>query len=266
MKIIYVFLIAFPISSLMLSCSEETDFADLNIKYIDRLVVDGRITSEEKEQTILLYHSSDLSKADTSLPESGAVLSINDSEATHYLIEKQKGVYVTNADFAGKVNETYTLKIKLKNGTEYTASEYLYPSMILDTMYITPENEEYGIYIKAHTQGQGAAVIIDFYANDSLLTGNIKDMIIYAKGEIYEKVFSISDALINKDTTRIQLYMYSISYQMYQYINDIKNATIWSTEVFSATQSNARSNISNGGLGFFYASDVLKKQILIIKK
>jgi hypothetical protein len=266
MKIIFVPIVALFLSPFMLSCSEETDFADLNIRYIDRLVVDGMITSEKKEQTVLLYHSSDLSKTDTSLLESGAVLSINDSETTHYLIEKQKGVYVTNAGFAGKVDETYTLKIKLKNGAEYTASEYLYPSMILDTMYITTENEEYGIYIKAHTQQQGAAVIMDFYANDSLLTGNIKDRILYAKGTIYEKVFSISDTLFKKDTTHIQLCMYSISYQMYQYINDVKNATIWSTEVFSTTQSNARTNISNGGLGFFSASDVLKKQILIIKK
>jgi len=59
--------------------------------------------------------------------------------------------------------------------------------------------------------------------------------------------------------------MNSISYQMYQYLVDVKNETIWSTEIFKTTSANTRTNISNGGLGFFSASDILKKQIVIVK-
>lgn len=139
--------------------------------------------------------------------------------------------------------------------------------MIVDTIYSTLNNSNYDICIKAHSQNrnQGAAVIMNFYANDSLLTANLRDKILYAKGGFYEKVFSIPASLLKKDASLVQVQMNSISYQMYQYLDDVKNGTIWSTEIFSTTQANARTNISNGGLGFFFASDVIKKQIVIVK-
>jgi len=266
MKAVHIIIILFCCASI-LSCTKEVKLSDLNIQYKDCLVVDGNITTERKEQSILLYRSSDLSNTDSLLMESGAVVSITDGDTVISLTEKQKGVYVTNSSYAGKVNKTYTLKVKLKNSEEYTASDYLYPSMVIDTMYSIMNNSDYDIYIKVHNtnKNQGAAVIMNFYANDSLLTANLKDKVLYAKNSFYEKVFSIPASLLKKDNSHIQVQMNSISYQMYQYLDDVKNGTIWSTEIFSTTQANARTNISNGGLGFFSASDVLKKQIVIVK-
>ena len=250
----------------ILSCTKEVKFSDLNIQYKDCLVVDGNITTEKKEQSILLYRSSDLSNPDSLLMESGAIVSITDGDTIINLTEKQKGVYVTKFSVAGKVNKTYTMKVKLKNSDEFTASDYLYPSMIIDTMYSILNNSNYDIYIKAHSRNnQGAAIIMNFYTNDSLLTANLKDKVLYAKGSFYDNVFSIPASQLKKDTSYVQVQMNSISYKMYQYLDDVKNGTIWSTEIFSTTQANARTNISNGGLGFFSASDVLTKQIVIVK-
>ena len=266
MKALHIIIILFCCTTI-LSCTKEVKISDLNIKYKDRLVVDGNITTEKKEQSILLYHSSNLSNTDSLLMESGAIVSITDGDTTINLTEKQKGVYVANSSYAAKVNKTYILNVKLENSDEYTASDYLYPSMIVDTIYSILNNSNYDICIKAHSQNrnQGAAVIMNFYANDSLLTANLRDKILYAKGGFYEKVFSIPASLLKKDVSLVQVQMNSISYQMYQYLDDVKNGTIWSTEIFSTTQANARTNISNGGLGFFSASDVLKKQIVIVK-
>jgi hypothetical protein len=266
MKPTHIVIILFCFAAI-LSCTKEVNFSDLNIQYKDCLVVDGNITTEKKEQSILLYRSSDLSNTDSLLMESGAIVSITDGDTTINLTEKQKGVYVTNSSYAGKANKTYTLKVKLKSNDEYTASDYLYPSMVIDTLYSIQNNSDYDIYIKAHStnKNQGAAVIMNFYANDSLLTANLKDKVLYTKGDFYEKVFSIPASLLKKDASHIQVQMNSISYQMYQYLDDVKNETIWSTEIFKTTPANTRTNISNGGLGFFSASDVLKKQIVIVK-
>jgi hypothetical protein len=265
MKTIYIPILI--LSSTLLSCTENINYSDLNIQYVDRIVVDGTITTEPKEQTVLLYHSNDISKTDSSLMETEAVVSITDGDTILHLIEKQKGVYVTDISYAARVKKTYSLNIKLKNGEEYTASSYLYPAMTIDTMYSALNGEYYDIYIKAHSHWQqGAAVIMDLYANDSILTANLKNKIIYAMGSFYEKVLSISASQFTKDTSYVQLCMYSISYQKYEYLNDIRNETIWSTEIFRTTPANVRTNISNGGLGFFSASDVCKKKIAVIKK
>jgi hypothetical protein len=266
MKASHIVIILFCCAAIF-SCTKEVNFSDLNIKYKDRLVVDGNITSEKKEQSILLYHSTDISNSDSTLMESGAVVSITDGDTVINLTEKQKGVYVSNSSYAGKANKTYTLKVKLKNNDEYSASDYLYPSMVIDTMYSNLNNSDYDIYIKAHStnKNQGAAVIMNFYANDSLLTANLRDKVLYAKGGFYEKVFSIPAYLLKKDASHVQVQMNSISYQMYQYLVDVKNETIWSTEIFRTMSANTRTNISNGGLGFFSASDILKKQIDIVK-
>jgi len=266
MKAVHIIIILFCCAAI-LSCTKEVKFSYLNIKYKDRLVVDGNITTEKKEQRILLYRSSDISNTDSLMMESGAIVSITDGDTVINLTEKQKGVYVANSSYSAKVNKTYTLKVKLKNSDEYTASDYLYPSMVIDTMYSILNNGAYDICIKAHNQNrnQGAAVIMNFYANDSLLTASLGDKVLYAKGGFYEKVFSIPAYLLKKDTSQVQVQMNSISYQMYQYLDDVKNETIWSTEIFRTTSANARTNISNGGLGFFSASDVLKKQIVIVK-
>jgi hypothetical protein len=266
MKAVHI-IITFFCCSVILSCTKEVKFSDLKIQYKDCLVVDGTISTERKGQSILLYHSSDLINTDSLLMESGAIVSITDGDTVINLFEKQKGVYVTNSSYAAKVNKTYTLNVKLENSNKFTASDYLYPSMIVDTMYSILNNSSYDIYIKAHSadNNQGAAVIMNLYANDSLLTSNFKDKVLYARGIFYEKVFSIPTSQLKKDTSNVVVQMNSISYQMYQYLDDVKNATIWSTEIFSKTQANARTNISNGGLGFFSASDVLKKQIVIVK-
>ncbi len=266
MKTIRILTIFFFLIIVMLSCTQKVDFADLNIRYIDRMVVDGMITTEKKEHKVLLYHSSDLSSGDSIRMETGAAVSITDGDTTVILTEKNKGEYTTSPNFAGKVNKTYTLNIRLKDDAEYTASSYLYPSMIVDTMYSVPNGEEYAIYLKAHSsKGQGAAYIIDLYANDSLLTPYLADKGVYAWGGFYEKLFSIPEYQLTKDTSNVQIRMYSISYQMFQYIYDIKNETIWSGEIFRTTPANVRTNISNGGLGYFFATDVLRKQIVIIK-
>lgn len=106
MKAVHIIIVFFCCAAI-LSCTKEVKFSDLNIQYKDRLVVDGNITAEKKEQSILLYHSSDISNTDSSLMESGAVVSITDDDTVINLNEKQKGVYVTNSSYAAKVNKTY---------------------------------------------------------------------------------------------------------------------------------------------------------------
>lgn len=246
----------------LVSCTEETDFATLNIAYEDHLVIDAMITTEQKQQIITLSHTVDLSKSNIPRMESGAEVSISSPDTTLYLKEIAAGVYGTEGNWGASVNTKYVLNITLRNGSQYTASDNLYPAMNIDTMYYL-EGE---IYLKAHclkNQG-GAASILDFYFNDSLVTSTLKDKIIMRKGLVNESLISVSKNKNPSETPlRVKLRMYSLSYGMALYLEDMKNETIFSTEFFATSSANLRTNISSGGLGYFCVSDVKEKTMTL---
>lgn len=264
MKMIFKLIVVSLFASIVSSCTQEVGFDELNIHFIDRIVVDGMITTEMKEQKVFLYHSSDINSGDNNRMETGANVSITDGDTTVILTEKDYGEYATTNNFTGKINRTYTLNIKLKNGKEYSASSFLYPSMIVDTLFTLSNGQGYDLFIKVR-RTDGVEYMYDVYLNDSLLNRNLREKVNY-EGLYYDNLISIPNSLLTKDSSLVQVCLYSISYQMYQYIYDIGNETWWSSEMFRTTQSNVRTNISNDGLGYFSASDVLRKQILIVKK
>lgn len=241
------------------------DPSDLDFKYTDMVVVDGTITTEKKEHEIKLSHS--MSFTDTvQRMITGATVTISTSDTIISLSEKTNGIYVTSFNFAGMRDKSYRLDISLPDGRSYHATCFLYPAMIVDDVVAQPTASGYDIYMKAHgKKGNGAACLINIYVNDSLVTNKLVDKIVLTKGAFSEKIFYLPQSQLTKDTSWIAIEMYSTPYQMYQYISDIKNETVWSIEPFRQSPANVRTNISQGGLGFFLASEVTISRIKIIK-
>jgi hypothetical protein len=52
---------------------------------------------------------------------------------------------------------------------------------------------------------------------------------------------------------------------MFEYIEDVKNETIFNVEPFRTLPANVRTNISEGGIGYFLASDVTMTKVKIVK-
>jgi hypothetical protein len=264
-NIIYTLLFIFQIVTLF-SCAKATDASDLDFKYKDFIVVDGTITTQKKEHEVVLYHSLKFGGSDSAQMVSGATVTISNTDTIVTLIEKNAGHYFTSPDFKGVVNKDYNLDIILPDGKTLNASCHLYPSLIVDKITAISQPDNYSIWLKAHSEkGKGSSCFMNLYVNDSLITKKVEDKEFYAKGVIDDEIFNVSANLLKKDTCWIGVEINSIPYQMYNYVNDIKNETIWSIEPFRTYPANVRTNISEGGLGFFLASDVVLNKIQIIR-
>ena len=76
-------------------------------------------------------------------------------------------------------------------------------------------------------------------------------------------VFEIEEDRIEKEEVEIRLQMRSISKEKFEFYMAIVLETDFSGSFFSGPPSNVPSNISNGALGFFSASAVTEKTMII---
>ncbi|WGH75726.1 DUF4249 domain-containing protein [Tenacibaculum tangerinum] len=103
------------------SCVEP--FSPSTISYENLLVVDGKITNEQKKHQIKLSRTY---RIDTTgyFPERNANLYITTNLNTKYQFsEIEEGIYESIESFSAKRNETYTLHIETKNGEVFTSNE-----------------------------------------------------------------------------------------------------------------------------------------------
>jgi hypothetical protein len=87
-----------------------------------------------------------------------------------------------------------------------------------------------------------------YYADDTVLGENIDGLaspVYFAKG----------------DTARVE--MYSITRNGYVFFNDLQTLLISDGGLFSQPPSNSRTNLTNGALGYFQASSLDWKEIII---
>ncbi|NJO87663.1 MAG: DUF4249 family protein [Chloroflexia bacterium] len=78
-------------------------------------------------------------------------------------------------------------------------------------------------------------------------------------------VFEIEEDKIDKEEVEVTLQMLSISEKKFDFLLAIILETDFSGTMFSGPPSNIPGNVSNGALGFFSASAVTEKTILIKK-
>lgn len=215
---------------------------------------------------------------DTVMPVSGAVVELSDGENTYLYKETSiPGEYETVLDIKGEVGKVYTLKVSY-NGKLYFASDSLIETKPISVDEI-PIKEikhlEGRIYtnIDTHTFGYETSNIwiINTRYYDSL--GNeflpqlipiqiikYRNFIFYThKGVLHQGLFptgfsSIGNAGAPEDTTEYAKLSVSDSY--YKYLISIFNITEWSSGLFSTVPGNALTNVSDGGAGYFFASDV----------
>lgn len=112
-------LISLVFSVLLSSCVEEIGISSLS--YDRGLVVEGRITNENKYHTITLSQTYMIDSVRvSSVPEENAIVQIQDNADRLYnFIEESPGVYKSEDIFAAEENNYYNLKIKRFDGREY---------------------------------------------------------------------------------------------------------------------------------------------------
>jgi hypothetical protein len=105
--------------------------------------------------------------------------------------------------------------------------------------------------------------LFKFYRNDSLKVYNDTD-IYYADDEVLgANIDGVSSPIYYQPGDIARVEMYSLTRDGFVFYNDLQSLLNSDGGLFSQPPSNSRSNLSNGALGFFQASAVEIKELVI---
>jgi hypothetical protein len=259
------------------SCTKVIDF-DLNSS-MPRLVVEGSITTETKSHIVKLTKTSSYYYNQIAPVVSGAEVTISDGTNTFVLTEEPvgSGIYKTANNVKGEIDKTYTLTI-VSEGETYTASSKLAEVAPIDSIDVKQKFESFfgevdSSYTLSLWATEPAGSEPDYYfwkysinnvpQTDTLrkLTFQADDMI---NGSIVADVpvYSIPQNYIHVGDT-VTLFQYSTDKKYLDFVMGFMYETAWRGSPFDGPPANAPTNISNGAVGYFYASDVSKKDRII---
>ena len=269
-KIAYKTLLMCGIAFILSSCEEKIDLK-LDDTYT-RLVVDGEITTETKAHKIVLMTSSSYFSNQAPPAVSGAIVSISDGTIVIPLTETPagSGIYLTNPNVKGDVGKTYRLLISNVdiNGDGdlevYEASCMLKKAFPLDSVKAKVFREwESPKRFLIDGYGQEPATAGDFYLwkyyknkkieTDSLFEWLFTDDLLVNGNYIPGLSMFLVDG-VPGDTITVE--SRSITKEYYDFMTSVMLETYWNGGGFSGPPANIKGNISNGGQGFFLATDV----------
>lgn len=261
----------------MSSCTKVIEF-DLNSS-LPRLVVEGSITTETKAHVVKLTKTSNYYYNQTAPIVSGADVSISDGTNTFVLTESPvgSGVYKTADNVAGQINSTYTLTI-VSDGKTYTATSRLDPVAPIDSIEVKQLFESFfGITDSSYTLSlytvEPAGAEPDYYfwkysVNNIPQTDTLRrisfqdDALINGSPIIDVPIFGIPQDRIEVGDT-VTLYQYSTDKKFLDFIMGFMLETDWRGTPFDGPPANPPTNLTNGAIGFFYASDVISSSRIV---
>jgi hypothetical protein len=247
-----------------------------------KLVVEGRITTDLLRHSVKLTGTTDY--FDNVLPSgvSGASVTINDGTTDFLLTESdEKGVYMMDVPVAGEIGRTYQLNIDLAKPiggkSHFTASSTIVEVMKIDSISIRQDtirgNGSEDVLNILSFSGQETPTLHSFYLADVVING---ESVIYSVNDyIYWDDFLIEDQYLkNLDLyyfetapvsgDEIKLILYSIEEGYSDFIAQVIKEIYGSDELgFSGPPANVKGNISNGAIGYFYASDVNRITLMV---
>ncbi len=260
------------------SCTEEIDL-ELN-DMLPRIVVDGKITSDTTKHRIILTKTTSYFYDESAPVISGAEVSITDGTNVYTLTENPfgSGVYYTESNVYGENGKTYNLLIKNVDinddgkTEEFEASETMKNVFYIDSARAQFANifgmQGYRIFGFA----QEPPTVGDYYMWNYYINGELRS-------DTLNKVVFNSDELVNGnymynlemafitdghpgDTLTIETM--AISKEYYEFIISFFIETQWSGGGgFSGPPANIKTNITNGGLGYFNAGAVSRYSLVL---
>jgi len=269
------------------SCEDEIKL-ELNSPENQRIVVEGRITNELRNQQIRITRTLSYFQNELAPPLTGAeVYLIEEGTGQQYtltLSDDSLGIYQTNP-FAGHFGETYSLIIN-HDDQSYKASAYLDTIPVLDSLTFEYQFMNYygfgfGIYLFKlsfyEPPPEGQYYRADIYINDTLYTDDIAEAAYlsdFQSSDMYWaniEIYSMPQERIKLDTNIIRIEMISLSEDEWDFLGEFFSETYGGGSIFSGPPANIRSNIRNttgglDGMGFFGASSKTAIESILIKE
>ena len=253
------------------SCTEEMDW-DLKYQAEELIVVEGKITNEAGSHEVRLtrpvYERNGVPE-----PVSGVELAINDGRILYPLTEDRSrpGVYLTAPDFTGEVGKGYQLRIRSGEGL-ITAVAYMRavsPFQFMRPYQVQDDPPLYEVHI---ADSDGPAIVrleLDWShvpGYDTLPAEETHALIYhYTLGSIdVNRLFPPDREHVRfPPGTIVYREKESVSGLYEEFLRGMLSETDWRGGIFDVLPGNAHTNLSEGAIGYFTASEVIRDTLVI---
>jgi len=270
---------AIILTTLILTACEKTVYLDLN-QNNPTIIIEGQVTNHTSHQYIKITRSVGFYETGQSPRVDDAIVMVTDDAGNEFEFIHNPGGYADSIGFyrpaipfAGEIGRTYKLSATV-DGQLYEAEDTLLPVTTIDSLSYRINDDEledpkddgkfYEVLMYAlEPQDRTDYYLFKFYRNDSLKVYNDTD-IYYADDEILgEQIDGVPSPIYYSpgDTARVEAY--SLSRNGFVFYNDLQTLLNSDGGLFSQPPSNSRTNLSNGALGYFQASAMDMKEIVI---
>lgn len=247
----------------------------LDVKQVEEtLIIDAKVTTDLQQHVVKLTKSQPFGAKGTSAGVSGAQVFVKDDANHEYrFIEKEAGVYVSEAAFAGVTGRTYTLMVNV-GGKIYTATEKMNKIVPYDSLTYRIDEEE-----KLNPKDSGRYYEALLYVHEPQETQDFYLFQFYRNGKLEndegQTVFFSEDKLLNgrvdglpfpifyasNDVAKIEIF--NISPNAYKFYSDLAASLGSDGGIFSGQPANVYTNLSGGAKGFFLVAPVASGSVKI---
>jgi len=262
-----------------LSACEKTVYLDL-AQNDSKIIIEGQVTNHTGYQYVKISRSVGFYETGESPRVHDAIVIVSDDSGNEFEFvhnprghADSSGFYLPLNAFEGEIGRTYKLSATV-DGQLYEAEDKLFSVTTIDSLAYRINDDEaedpkdgnkfYEVLIYAiEPQGTTDYYLFKFYRNDSLKVYNDTD-IYYADDEVLgEQIDGVPSPIYYEpgDTARVEAY--SLSRNGFVFFNDLQTLLTSDGGLFSQPPSNSRTNLSNGALGYFQASAMDTKEIVI---
>lgn len=253
------------------SCTEELDW-ELKYQEENLIVVEGKISNEagrhEVKLTRPVYEWNGIPE-----PVSGAEIFINDARVLYPLTEDRTrpGIYLTASDFAGQVDKGYQLRIRLGDRliTGVTYMRAVSPFQLMRPYPVQTDPPLYEVHIADSDVPAILRLELDWShvpGYDTLPPEECHALIYhYTLGSIDVNRFFPPDRehVRFPPGTIVYREKESVNGLYEEFLRGMLSETDWRGGVFDVLPGNARTNMSEGAIGYFTASEVIRDTVVI---
>jgi len=256
---------------LLSSCTEPIAW-DLKYQQTDLLVVEGKITSEEKRHEVMLtwplYEMNG-----TPEPVRGALVEIFDGRVDWSLSEDplRPGTYLSDSVFAGEKNQYYQLRIAYES-RRITAVTYMREVGPFQAMSAYPVQEDPPL-MEAYISDSEEPSVVRLELDWSQVSGY--DTLPEASTHAVLYHYTLNGVDVNKffkpaqeqvrfpPGTTVYREKESVNAGYGEFLRGMLSETDWRGGMFDVLPGNARTNMVGEAIGYFTAADVIRDTVVV---
>jgi len=272
--------IAIAASFFILTACEETIKLDLK-QSEPKIVIEGLVTDVDGYQSVKITKSAPFYTGGPTPRITDAIVYVTDSDGQEIAFvhnpnshADSSGIYVPAVPFVGVVGKSYTLHVEAE-GKTYEAFDQLEPVIPMDSLkYKVDEDEKddpeiagkyYSVLMFAQEpQDQTNYYLFKFFRNDSLTYQNDTDIYFSDDKLLGESISGIESPIYYGINDKSRVEMFSLTRKGFVYFSDL--SSLLNNDgggMFGSIPAPPRTNISNGGLGFFQVSSLKMAEIIL---